>query len=46
MPVSWIQFLEALSSNISRHKVQLPHRVLNYVIYIVAFGLVEDVSSI
>jgi len=46
MPVSWVQSLKALSSDISRHEVQLPHRVLNYIIYIVAFGLVEDVGSI
>jgi hypothetical protein len=46
MAVSWVQFLEALSSDTSRHEVQLPHRVLNYLIHIVAFGLVEDVGSI
>jgi hypothetical protein len=46
MAVSSVQFLEAFSSDISRQEVQLPHRVLNYLIYIVAFGLVEDVGSI
>jgi len=46
MAVSWVQFLEALSSDMSRHEVQLPNRILNYLIHIVAFGLVEDVGSI
>jgi hypothetical protein len=46
MAVRRVQFLEALSSDISRHEVQLPHRILNYLVHIVAFGLVEDVGSI
>jgi hypothetical protein len=46
MAASWVQFLETLSSDTSRHDVQLSRRVLNYLIHIVAFGLVEDVGSI
>jgi hypothetical protein len=46
LAVSGVQFLEAPSSDISRQEVQLPHRVLDHLIHIVAVGFVQDVSSI
>ena len=46
LAVSGVQSLEALSSDISRHEVQFPRRVLDYLIHISAVGFVQDVDSI
>jgi hypothetical protein len=44
--VSGVQFLEAVPSDISRQEVQLPYRVVDHLIHIVAVGFVQDVGSV
>ena len=44
--ISGVEFLEAPFSDISRHEVQLPYRVLDRLIHIVAIGFVQDVGSV